>query len=190
MQSLAPPSLLSSQNTDAVGKIGAERMQRSADRLLHVRANPNRTELDAVAREFAGQFVHLLMKNIQPSFKPGMLGHGGMGEEVFHEMMMEDLVMESSAGDPFGLATLVRESLLRQQQRHDIDIEGGVFLPPHLRETAAEPDGDAPVPETHAPGQMEDAPEGKTDAPLPETVPPVSSTAAPIHPVPTEDTHG
>lgn len=123
MQALAAPSLHASQTTDPIGMVGAQRMQRSADRLLHVRPNPNQTGLDAVAREFAGQFVHLLMKNIQPRFKPGMFGHGGMGEEVFREMMMEDLVMESASGDPFGLAALVRESLLRQQQRHEPGTE-------------------------------------------------------------------
>lgn len=184
MQAPAAPSLLAPSGMDTIGKTGAERMQRSADRILHVRANPNRTELDAVAREFAGQFVHLLMKSIQPRFKPGMIGHGGMGEEVFRDMMMEDLAMESSAGDPFGLATLVRESLLRQQQRHDNEVEGFHFPPPHLRNAAP----NKPDPDT--PDQEPDAQTQKTDTSIQKADAPVEGTDAPVHPAPTEDNHG
>lgn len=173
MQAIAPPSLQTASSTGTVGQIGAERMQRSADRILHVRANPKEGGIDAVAKEFAGQFVHLLMKNIQPRFKPGMLGHGGMGEEVFREMMLEDLTMESSAGDPFGLATLVRESLLRQQQRHALEAEGASFPPPHLRETPA-----ASLSGELTPG-LDESPKLKT---------PTTSAAVAV-PAPTEESH-
>jgi len=78
--------------------------------------------LRKVAEDFEAVFLYQVVKQMRKTVQQEKLFHGGMGEDVFTEMMDEELAKQMAGRGSTGIADLLYTQLSRQ---HGIQEPGG-----------------------------------------------------------------
>ena len=88
----------------------------SMHELLRSTADP---DLEAVVREFEGLLLAEVMKSgSKPLFKDGLLDGGATGR-MYREFFQQEVLRQASLARGLGLASAIREQLLRNQATED-----------------------------------------------------------------------
>lgn len=71
----------------------------------------NPEKVHAAARELETYFLHVLIREMRKTVPPNPLIHGGKAEEIFQDFFDEEMAIELSRSNQFGLADSIYESL-------------------------------------------------------------------------------
>lgn len=83
-------------------------------RLNQIRGTKGEEGMKSASKAFAGMFLGQMMKMMRSTIQKAELGHGGPGEEIFQEMMDQEMADEIAWGDSYGLSELIYESMSRK----------------------------------------------------------------------------
>jgi len=70
-----------------------------------------------VCQEFESIFTHMLLRSMRNSVPKTNFLHGGTGEDIFQDMLDEQIALESSRTGQFGLAKMLCDQLSRSKLR-------------------------------------------------------------------------
>ncbi|HOB91509.1 MAG: rod-binding protein [Bacillota bacterium] len=83
----------------------------------HANMDAEQKRLMQACEEFESIFVHMLLRSMRKSVpKTGFL-HGGSGEDIFQDMLDEQIALEASRSGQFGLAKTMFYQLSRPRWR-------------------------------------------------------------------------
>ncbi len=107
-QGIRPPYFEPDQRTTGIeSKI--RNMEKNADSA----AAKELKEIDTASRDLESLFVYMLLKEMRKTVPETKFMHGGRGEEIFRDMLDEELSKKISAapGDGIGIAKVLYEQL-------------------------------------------------------------------------------
>ena len=88
---------------------------------LNSAAESDSEKVYAAARELETYFLHMLIREMRKIVPPNPLINGGKAEEIFQDFLDEELAIELSRSNQFGLADAIYESLqdvLKQKPKY------------------------------------------------------------------------
>ena len=88
-----------------------------AERLLERKGEFGRSKLREVCREFESLLVYEMIKTMRRTVSKCDLFGSGQGEEMYEQLLDQQLSKSLSARSPFGLAEMLYQQLLTLQER-------------------------------------------------------------------------
>lgn len=73
-------------------------------------------KIDQAARDFEAVFLSSMMKPMFDGIDPDPMFGGGKGEAIFNDLMLDEYGKQMAANGGVGIADMVREELIRQQE--------------------------------------------------------------------------
>lgn len=74
-------------------------------------------QLMKACQEFESIFTHMLLRSMRKSVPKTEFLHGGAGEDIFQDMLDEQIAAEASRTGQFGLAKIMFQQLSRSMPR-------------------------------------------------------------------------
>ena len=93
-------------------------------------------KLRQTAKDFEAVFLFQMLKQMRSSVQKEDLFHGGMGEDMFTEMMDEELSKKMAGREGVGIAEMLYEQLSRQFNIEDVPDGEGLSAVPEATRSA------------------------------------------------------